>query len=603
MRSFFAELRYRNVFRVAAAYAVVGWLIAQVSDLVADAFALPDVFLQMVIVALVLGLPIALFLTWAYELTPEGVKKASELPADMPKDPRSGRLLNRVTIATLLVAVGWLGWDKLERESAAPTEAAMPEVTDKSIAVLPFADFSPGGQQGWFADGLTDEILNALARASDLRVASRTSSFQYRAADRDLPRIAAELNVAHVLEGSVRRAGERIRVTAQLIRAADDAHLWSETFDGSTDDSIDIQEEIALKIAQALQTAMDPEELRRMLSAGTRSVEAWELYLRGRPGGSGGQLPMTDVVDLLERAVAIDPSFVDAHIALAQLWMWHLNPAQSTRYERPISREAARQRFYDAITNAQEHARSDASRAEYDAIRARFDIRLTDYLAAVERIVTARPEDYSAWSELMSAHILIGDYDAARRAGAEAKRLAMAADDPSSGVFQYLHRVDLPSAVEMADAATSRPNVSANTLYQAHRVFLYAGDIGRAARLAALHSARETDKSAIAMVDIRQACAEGRVGDADAIFERLDRNAPGGIVDNEWLYLKTLGRIDDANESIRYLDEGDGLYALSGFLHYTHFDPRPFPNLVATLDAQGIHRPPPTEIPFACRRD
>ena len=312
---------------------------------------------------------------------------------------------------------------------------------------------------------------------------------------------------------------------------------------------------------------------------------------------------MTEMVDLLERAVAIDPSFVDAHIALAQLWMAHLNPSQSLSYERPISNEEARQRFYAAISKALELARSEASRAEYDAIRARFDVRLTDYRAAVERIAAARPASYAAQAQLMSAHILVGDYDAARRVGAEAKRLAMAADDPSSDVFQFLHRVDLPSAVDMADAATSRPNVSANTLYQAHRVFLYAGDVARAARLATLHNARETDESAIAMVNIRQACAEGRVADAEAVFASLGAVTSGSVISNQWLYLKTLGRNDDANESIRYLDEGDGLFALSGFLHYTHFDPRPFPNLMARLDAQGIHRPPPTEIPFACRRD
>jgi len=595
----FEELKYRNVFRVGAAYAVVGWLLAQVADLVADAFKLPDSFLQMIIIALVLGLPVALFLAWVYELTPDGMKKARDLPVDAPKDPRSGRFLNRVTIVTLLVAVAWLGWDKI----AGPGETGGVVVADKSIAVLPFADFSPDGQQGWFADGLTDEILNALARASDLRVASRTSSFRYRNTDGDLPRIAAELGVAHVLEGSVRRAGDKLRVTAQLIRAADDVHLWSETFDGSTEDSIEIQERIALRIAQAMQTAMDPDELRRMLSAGTSSVEAWELYVRANPEAYSNELPMTEMVDLLERAVAIDPSFVDAYLALAELWMWHLNPSQNIRYERPVSGDEARRRFYDAITKAQEFARSEVSRAEYDALRARFDVRLTDYLAAVRRVAEARPESYAAKAELMSAYILLGDYDSARRVGADAKRQAMAADDPSAEVFQYLHRVDLAPALEMAEAAVARPNVGADTLYQAHRVFLYAGEVERAARLALLHNARATDSTSIAMLNVRQACAEGRVADADAIFEGLDKTAPGRLIDNEWLFMKTLGRNDDANAAIRYLDDGDGLFALSGFLNYTHFDPRLFPYLMARLTAQGIRRPPPTEIPFACRRD
>ena len=601
----FEELRHRNVLRVGAAYAVLGWLLAQIADLVVDAFNLPDQYLQMIIIALVLGFPVAVFFAWVFELTPEGLKKAKDLPADAPKDPRSGKILNRLTMGLLVVAVVWLGWDKLQGPVTEPEPLATDEqhVTDKSIAVLPFADFSPDGEQGWFADGLTDEILNALARTSDLRVASRTSAFKYRDTEGDLPRIAAELGVAHILEGSIRRAGDKLRVTAQLIRAADDMHLWSDTFDGSTDDSIEIQEEIAIKIAQAMETAMDPDELERMLSAGTRSVEAWELYVRANVDAYASDMPMSEVVDLLERAVAIDPAFVDAHLGLAHLWMSHLNPAQTVRYEATISQEEARRRFYDAISKAQEFARSEASRAEYDAIRARFDIRLTDYVAAIRRFVDTRPESYSAKAQLMSALILVGDYDTARRVGAEAMRLAMAADDPTAGVFQFLHRVDLPAALQMAEAAMARSNVNAETLYQAHRVFLYAGAVERAAQLAQLHGARATDQSSITMVNIRQACAEDRVADAEAELAALQETEAGGLVDNRWLFLKTLGQDDEATEAVRYLDEGDGLFALSGFMHYTHFDPRPFPNLAARLEAQGIQRPPPTEIPFACKRD
>ena len=227
MRGFIDELKYRNVFRVAVAYVVVGWLIAQVADLVVDAFNLPDSFLQMIIVLLVLGFPIAVVLAWAFELTPDGVKRAKDLPADAPKDPRSGRMLNRITIITLIVAVAWLGWDKMQRPATQTASETPAAAVDKSIAVLPFADFSPDADHAWFADGLTDEILNALARTRSLRVASRTSSFAYKNTDKDVTTIAAELDVAHILEGSVRRAGDRIRVTAQLIRASDDAHLLS----------------------------------------------------------------------------------------------------------------------------------------------------------------------------------------------------------------------------------------------------------------------------------------------------------------------------------------------------------------------------------------
>jgi len=597
MRRFIEELRYRNVFRVAIAYAVGGWLVAQIADLAADAFNAPEWFMQMLIMVLLLGLPIALFFAWVFELTPDGVVKADEVPADAPKDPRSGRTLNRLTIAGLVIAVAWLGWDEV-RDATMSSDGS---VTDKSIAVLPFADFSPDGEHGWFADGLTDEILNALARTSDLRVASRTSSFQYRNTDGDLPRIAGDLGVAHILEGSVRRAGERLRVTAQLIRAADDTHLWSETFDGTTEDSIEIQEQIALKIANALETAMDPDELERMLSAGTSSIEAWELYLRAEAMQYGNDEPLSEMLDLLAGAVTIDPQFIDAYLTIASLWAGHLTPALSWRYEGPISREEAHQRFDEAISKAAEFARSDATRAQHEGLRALVDVRLWDFLDAQRRVVATRPEILGERGMLIAAHIFVGDYDGARAAGVVAKALAETVGGRTEGVYSILHRVDLPAALEMAEAAVGRPNVLPSALYQAHRVYLYAGKVEEAARVMSLLRDRGNDLSAIAMAEVRQACAEGRTEDADRIYED-SLVQDGGLSDNQWLFLKTLGRTDEAVAEALRLDSAGAVSAVAGFLHYTHFDPSPYPNLMARLEAQGVVRPPAQELPFECNR-
>jgi adenylate cyclase len=354
MRGFIEELRYRNVFRVAIAYIVAGWLIAQAADLAADAFDAPVWVMKMLIIVLLIGLPVALFLAWAYELTPEGVKRAEDLPEDMPKDPRSKSHLNRATLIALVVAVAWLGWDKLQRPAVEPTPeaatATTAEVADKSIAVLPFADFSPESDHAWFADGLTDEILNALARARDLRVASRTSAFAYRDSDKDMTAIADELGVAHILEGSVRRAGDRIRVTAQLIRATDDAHLWSETFDASSDDSIDIQERIAFEIASLLDTAMDPEELRRMVAAGTESIAAWESYVQLRELS----YRILDDIDLSASAdelrlyndiVREDPKFGEAHLWFAVAVYGWMSPSDMTAAPEGLSPDALQELF------------------------------------------------------------------------------------------------------------------------------------------------------------------------------------------------------------------------------------------------------------------
>lgn len=378
MRGFIEELRYRNVIRVAIAYIVAGWLIAQATDLAADAFNAPDWVMQMLIVLLLIGLPIALFLAWAYELTPDGVKRAKDLPADMPKDPRSGKTLNRITLVALVVAVAWLGWDKAQRPATETTTQATVEVADNSIAVLPFADFSRGGDHAWFADGLTDEILNALARTRDLRVASRTSAFAYRDSDKDATAIAAELGVAHILEGSVRRAGERIRVTAQLIRASDDAHLWSETFDASSDDSIDIQERIACQIASLLDTAMDPEELRRMVAAGTESIAAWESFVQLRELSIriDDEIEFSAAADqlrLYEDIAREDPEFAEAHLLFAGIVYGWTSPANSMIPPPGLSAAAMQELFAKASANAMRAMRTQNSAPRYCAPGSRYE--------------------------------------------------------------------------------------------------------------------------------------------------------------------------------------------------------------------------------------
>jgi TolB-like protein len=598
MRELLRELKTRNVFRVGVAYTISAWLLAQVADLVSDTFAAPAWVMQMLVILLLIGLPLALFLAWAYELTPAGIVKANNVPAGMDKDPRAGKMLNRLTLLVLVVAVSWLAWDKFQPSVVQPVGP----VSDKSIAVLPFADFSPGKDQAWFADGLTDEILNALARTRDLRVASRTSSFAFRGTDKDIPQIGTELNVAHVLEGSVRRAGDRLRVTAQLIRVDDDAHLWSDSFDRSVEDSIEIQETIALQIARALQTAMDPEELEEMLSAGTSSVAAWELYLQAEALAEGEASDLSEMLQLLEQAVAIDPQFVDAHITIANLWLTHLSPSQTGRVSTVTSRSEAKRRFYEAIENASQNARSEVDRAEYMGFRARFDVRLLDFVRTSETITRLELERLQSWTNLGYAKILVGDYAGARDALLVAKEMSLKTGESPFQVYQYLHRVDVPAAYELASATMQRASVSNQDIYQAHRVFLSAGKTKQAARLAQLFGDRSNDPSAVLMVNIRQACAEGRVADADELYTHLDDSIDGGLGDNVWLFLKTLGRDNEANELLRSLDTPDGMYTLSSFLNYTHFDPTLYPRFSALLAAQGIERPPAATIPFACKR-
>jgi TolB-like protein len=236
--SLFAELQRRNVVRVAIAYAVVAWLLAQVADIAFDNFGAPDWVPKSVLFVLILGFPLAVFFAWAFELTPEGVKREKDVDRSQSITNVTGRKLNRLIIAVLVLAVGFLLVDKFVLQPVPEEVIADAPVADvdKSVAVLPFVAMSSGPDDEFFADGLTEEILNSLAQLPDLLVTARTSAFAFKGIDVSIPEIAAQLGVANVVEGSVRRSGDRLRVTAQLIRAEDGFHLWSETYERSTAD-------------------------------------------------------------------------------------------------------------------------------------------------------------------------------------------------------------------------------------------------------------------------------------------------------------------------------------------------------------------------------
>ena len=314
MGNLFSELKRRNVVRVGIAYIVLGWVALQVGDILFDMFETPAGVGKTFAALLLLGFPFACLFAWAFEMTPEGVKKTAEVDRSDSITHSTGKRLNVVIITALIFALGYFIW---ERQGLVEGGGQVASV-DRSIAVLPFVNMSSDQEQEWFADGLTDEILNSLARTPDLLVASRTSSFQYKGQNTEISAIAKALGVAHILEGSVRRGGDRLRVTAQLIRASDGFNLWSETFDRTPEDVIAIQEDVAFEIANALETAMDPGALKRMISAGTSSVSAYDAYLeglalRGRSGASGNPEDWGAAIAAFEQATQLDETFAVAY--------------------------------------------------------------------------------------------------------------------------------------------------------------------------------------------------------------------------------------------------------------------------------------------------
>jgi TolB-like protein len=322
--SLLTELKRRNVFRVAIAYAVIAWVLAQVADLAFDNFGTPEWVGKTVLFILVLGFPLAIFFAWAFELTPEGVKREKDVDRSQSITNQTGRKLEFLIVGMLVVAIGWLLVDKFvlqEESSVSVAQTSGDVVMDKSVAVLPFVAMSSGPDDEYFADGLTEEILNSLARLPELLVTARTSAFAFKGLDTSVPEIADKLGVAHVVEGSVRRSGEQLRITAQLIRASDGFHLWSETYDRSSADSFGVQGEIAEKVAAALDVVLDKEQLAKMRTSGLRNPEAFIAFQKGAEAAAlahestaQGQIDGLAVANqFFERVIELEPDFSAAH--------------------------------------------------------------------------------------------------------------------------------------------------------------------------------------------------------------------------------------------------------------------------------------------------
>ena len=326
--NFFAELKRRNVYKVAVAYAIVAWLLIQVATQVFPFFEIPNWAVRLVVLLLILGFPIALFLAWAFEITPEGIKRAEDVSPEQSITKHTGRKLIWTTVVLAVIAAGLLAFQLLRSRSAtnfgALTIPATGSLPEKSIAVLPFENLSRDPDNAFFTDGVQDEILTNLARVADLKVISRTSVMQYKSGvQRNLREIAQQLGVAHLLEGSVQRAGGKVRVNAQLIDARTDGHQWAQSFDRDIADVFAIQSEIAKAIADQLQAKLSPTEKTAIERPPTSDLTAFDLYNRAKnillttSFNANVQPLYSQAVQLLNQAIARDPSFFEAYCLLA----------------------------------------------------------------------------------------------------------------------------------------------------------------------------------------------------------------------------------------------------------------------------------------------
>ena len=332
--SLFTELKRRNVIRMAGLYLVGAWLLTQVAGTVLPMFGAPDWVARSIVIVLMLGLIPALIFSWVFELTPEGIKRDADVPLHQSIAPQTARRMDRMIIVVLLLALTYFGFDRLvlapRRDAAlvaattqavAAKTAAEPAVDSHSIAVLPFVNMSGDAANEYFSDGISEEILNVLARTVGLQVAARTSSFSFKGKNQEVPEIARQLQVRMVLEGSVRKQDDRVRITAQLIDAKKGYHVWSQTYDRKLSDIFAIQDEIAKAIGDELQVQIAGASEAGKSSAGTRNLAAYDLYLRAIAlWQTRRENALWEAVDLLGQAIKADPDFAQAYAGQALVY-------------------------------------------------------------------------------------------------------------------------------------------------------------------------------------------------------------------------------------------------------------------------------------------
>src|SRR5947208_14774788 len=363
--NFFAELKRRNVYKIAVAYAIVGWLLVQIATQVFPFLDIPNWVVRLVIVLVAAGFPIALVIAWAFEITPQGIAR-TEVADAMPS--AAGQKKHAWIYVAIVGAVLSIGLFFLGRYGFRNASSLSSELPPKSIAVLPFDNLSEEKGNAYFAEGIQDEILTRLAKVADLKVISRTSTQHFKSAPDNLPQIAKQLGVMHILEGSVQKANDKVRVNVQLINALNDAHLWADTFDRKLTDIFAVETEIAKTIADTLQAKLTGSEKNAISKKPTENPAAHELYLQGRffwNKRTGNDLKKS--IDYFQQAIAKDPNYALAYAGLADAYVLYPDYGVGTPAEfYPKAKEMATKALALDSTLGEPHAALGSAYANFD---------------------------------------------------------------------------------------------------------------------------------------------------------------------------------------------------------------------------------------------
>ena len=556
--NFFAELKRRNVYKVAVAYIVGGWALSEGISQVFPVFDVSNAFIRLIVILIIAGLPVALVLAWMFEITPEGIKRTATADA-MPASAKPKKYLwLYIVIIGSAVSIGLFFLGRYSaRNSAGATGASPLELPQKSIAVLPFDNLSRDPDNAYFAEGVQDEILTRLAKVADLKVISRTSTQHFKSAPENLPEIAKQLGVTNILEGSVQKAADQVRVNVQLINAMTDAHVWADTYDRKLTDIFAVESEIAKAIAETLQAKLTGAEKSSIAKAPTANPEAYELYLKGRffwNKRTGTDL--RKAIDYFNQAIAKDPNYALAYVGLADSYLLLSSyAAVSPRESLPPARSALKKALELDDLLAEAHASF--------GLLATLELDLHGALDELKRAVELKPNYATAHHWLALAHLTLAQFDPAI---SEAKRaieldpLSLVINADTSWIYFSARRYN------EAEAQVRKTLEIDPQFFLAHyywgEVLQFKGRLTEA--IAEFQKAFELNNDPYSLAMLGQARARnGQKDEAQKILDRLNEEAKSHYVAPYALALVqiALGDKDHAIEELEHAySEGETNY-------------------------------------------
>ena len=546
---FFSELKRRNVYKVAVAYAIVGWLLVQIATQVFPFLEIPTWIVRLVIVLVAAGFPIALVIAWAFELTPEGIKRTEDIDlAASARQPRKYTWIFVVVVgAALSVGLFFIG----RYTGRTTASAAGTELPAKSIAVLPFESLSEEKGNAYFAEGIQDEILTRLAKVADLKVISRTSTQHFKSAPDNLPQIAKQLGVTNILEGSVQKANDQVRVNVQLINALTDAHLWAETYDRKLTDIFAVESDIAKTIAETLQAKLTGSEKTAISKKPTENAEAHELYLKGRFfWNKRTAVDLRKSIEYFNQAIEKDPGYAQAYAALAQ--SWKLLPA--------FNGGAPNDCFPQAEAAAKKAlALDDTSSTAHAALASLKGLNGFDYPGAIaeyERTLQLNPND--ATTRQWFANDALANVGQTEREIAELKRAVEL--DPLSLVINsnlgvaYIHAGRLDEAIAQLGKTVELDGTFYYARYNLAQALELKGLIPEATAEYQKTMSMTEDPVPLGMLG-RLYALHGEKDEAQRILQKLRQNREQRYTAAYSLALIYVG-LGDRNEALNWLEQG-----------------------------------------------